>query len=69
MKGKPTNKKFLMVDPCGNCVLLTMENIKDVEELRKQLSDPEIIKKVNRHDTMNELLTYIRKYIRGEADE
>lgn len=60
--------KFLIIDPSGNAVLLTLNEINNVDELRKQLTDPNVIKKINRHNTMQELCNYVRKYIKGELE-
>ena len=67
MKGKA--KQFLIADPCGNTVLLSMDMIKDEIELKNLLMNPDIIKKINRHDTIGELTNYLKQYIRGELEE
>lgn len=67
MKGMA--KQFLIVDPCGNTVLLSVDMIKNENELKHLLMNPEIVKKINRHDTMGELTNYLKQYIRGELED
>ena len=62
-------KGFLLIDGAKNAIILSMEEIKEIPEITKQLSNRDVLDQVRKHKTRGELNKSISEYLSGGWEE